>query len=111
MINVEKYVYLAGRMPKATGNATLGSRTALKEGYQNGGSFVHPELTIFSYSELMVATRGFRSDAVLREGEFSAITQAWLQDKSTSKSSSEALVAVRKFYSQNMLLLNDWQVD
>ncbi|XP_027147945.1 receptor like protein kinase S.2-like isoform X1 [Coffea eugenioides] len=100
---------IVGRMPKATGNATLGSRTALKEGYQNGGSFVHPKLTIFSYSELMVATRGFRSDAVLREGEFSAITQAWLQDKSTSKSSSEALVAVRKFYSQNMLLLNDWQ--
>ncbi|CDP11914.1 unnamed protein product [Coffea canephora] len=100
---------IVGRMPKATGNATLGSRTALKEGYQNDGIFVHPKLTIFSYSELMVATRGFRSDAVLREGEFSAITQAWLQDKSTSKSSSEALVAVRKFYSQNMLLLNDWQ--
>ncbi|PIN14773.1 Serine/threonine protein kinase [Handroanthus impetiginosus] len=69
-----------------------------------GQMLAHPNLRIFSFSELKAATRNFRSDTVLGEGGFGKVYKGWLDDKSTVKA-----VAVKKLNSESMQGFQEWQ--
>lgn len=68
-----------------------------------------PRLMIFSFSDLLVATRNFTSYTVVGEGEFGRVYPAGLEELSPIKSGKDSLIGVRKLYSENMQLLKEWQ--
>nr|XP_043635516.1 probable serine/threonine-protein kinase PIX13 isoform X2 [Erigeron canadensis] len=76
----------------------------------DGSILSHPNLRVFSFAELKVATRNFRSDTVLGEGGFGKVYKAWLDDKSNS-SSKQNVVAVKKLNSESMQGLEEWQTE
>ncbi|KAJ9550483.1 hypothetical protein OSB04_014528 [Centaurea solstitialis] len=67
----------------------------------------HPNLKIFTFSELKTATRSFRSDTVLHEGGFGKVYKGWLEDKSNS---TRNVIAVKKLSSESLHGLEEWQV-
>lgn len=70
-----------------------------------------PNLRIFSYSELKVATRNFRNDTVLGEGGFGKVHKGWLDEKgSSSKNGTGSVIAVKKLNSESMQGYEEWQV-
>nr|XP_043630666.1 probable serine/threonine-protein kinase PIX13 [Erigeron canadensis] len=76
----------------------------------DGSILSHPNLRVFSFAELKVATRNFRSDTVLGEGGFGKVYKAWLDDKS-NPSSKHNVVAVKKLKSDSMQGLEEWQTE
>ncbi|XP_027093949.1 probable serine/threonine-protein kinase PBL3 [Coffea arabica] len=106
---------LIGKTYKATTNRTyLGNNVSrnheileprgINEPCQNPEFLAHPNLTVFSFQELMDATRNSRT--MVGATKLWTIYQAWLHEKSTSKSGSGSVIAVRKLYSQNMEVLD-----
>lgn len=97
------------------GSALIGNHQILEpkginKPYQNLEFLAHPNLTVFSFQELMDATRNFRTFVGATETEIWTIYQAWLHEKSTSKSGGGSVIAVRKLYSQNMEVLDACQI-
>ncbi|PIN00582.1 Serine/threonine protein kinase [Handroanthus impetiginosus] len=66
----------------------------------------HPNLRIFSFSELKAATRNFRSDTILGEGGFGKVYKGWLDPKSGVNGS---VIAVKKLNSESMQGFQEWQ--
>ncbi|KAL4597739.1 hypothetical protein ACB092_11G010500 [Castanea dentata] len=65
-----------------------------------------PNLRIFSFTELKVATKNFRPDTVLGEGGFGQVFKGLLKDKGQSKSGNRMVIAVKKLCMQG---LQEWQ--
>ncbi|KAL3539147.1 hypothetical protein ACH5RR_002513 [Cinchona calisaya] len=82
-----------------------------EEAYPNGQILPHPNLRIFSFSELKAATRNFRSDTVLGEGGFGKVYKGWLDDKSASKNGNGTVIAVKKLNSESMQGFEEWQAE
>ncbi|KAK7850568.1 putative serine/threonine-protein kinase pix13 [Quercus suber] len=61
------------------------------EAYPNGQTLPTPNLRIFSFTELKVATKNFRPDTVLGEGGFGQVFKGWVKDKGHSKSGTGIL--------------------
>ncbi|KAK2984444.1 hypothetical protein RJ640_026931 [Escallonia rubra] len=55
-----------------------------------------PNLRIFSFAELKVATRNFRQDTVLGEGGFGKVYKGWLDEKANSRNGSGTVVAIKR---------------
>ncbi|KAL8060078.1 hypothetical protein ABFX02_02G000700 [Erythranthe guttata] len=72
----------------------------------SGQMIPHPNLRVFSFSELKTATRNFRSDTVLGEGGFGKVYKGWLDPKS---STSGSVIAVKKLNSESMQGFDEWQ--
>ncbi|XP_071904097.1 uncharacterized protein [Coffea arabica] len=78
-----------------------------EKSYQRGEILAHPNLKIFTYSELMVATRDFAEDTVLGRGEHGRVYQGWLDNKSNSDTPS--VIAVKKLDSKETLGFGKWK--
>ncbi|XP_071903798.1 uncharacterized protein [Coffea arabica] len=61
-----------------------------------------PNLRIYTYAELLAATKSFRSDRVLGEGWFGRVYKGWIHDKSTSKGGSQSPVAIKKWNPESL---------
>ncbi|OMO59152.1 hypothetical protein COLO4_34298 [Corchorus olitorius] len=80
------------------------------ENFPNGQILPTPNLRIFSFAELKVATKNFRPDMVLGEGGFGKVFKGWLDEKTTGKSGSGNLIAVKKLNSESLQGFEEWQV-
>lgn len=69
-----------------------------------------PNLRIFSFLELKIATRNFRNDTVLGEGGFGKVYKGWLDEKANSRNGSGSVIAVKKLNSESMQGFEEWQV-
>ncbi|KAL8536271.1 hypothetical protein ACS0TY_011774 [Phlomoides rotata] len=68
-----------------------------------------PNLRVFTFSELKIATRNFRSDTVLGEGGFGKVYKGWLDEKTPGKAGSGTVIAVKKLHSESMQGFQEWQ--
>lgn len=93
-----------------SGNSRFSAGSGGDEDCPSGQILPHPNLRIFSYSELRAATRNFRSDTVLGEGGFGKVYKGWLDDKSTTKTGNGSVIAVKKLNSESMQGVEEWQV-
>ena len=78
--------------------------------YPRGQILPTPNLRIFSFLELKVATRNFRADTVLGEGGFGKVYKGWLDEKVISNNGSGSVVAVKKLNSESLQGFEEWQV-
>ncbi|KAJ9704642.1 hypothetical protein PVL29_002951 [Vitis rotundifolia] len=78
------------------------------EAFPNGQILPDPNLRIYTFSELKVATKNFRPDTVLGEGGFGKVFKGWLDEK-VSKSGSGSVIAVKKLNSESMQGFEEWQ--
>ncbi|KAL4616494.1 hypothetical protein ACB092_07G203000, partial [Castanea dentata] len=79
------------------------------EAYPEGQILPTPNLRIFSFTELKVATKNFRPDTVLGEGGFGQVFKGWLEDKGQSKSGNGTVIAVKKLNSESLQGFEEWQ--
>ncbi|KDP42038.1 hypothetical protein JCGZ_03101 [Jatropha curcas] len=79
------------------------------EALPNGQILPIPNLRIFSFAELKAATRNFRPDTVLGEGGFGKVFKGWLDERSTGKSGSGNVIAVKKLNSESFQGFEEWQ--
>ncbi|XP_075632933.1 putative serine/threonine-protein kinase PIX13 isoform X1 [Castanea sativa] len=79
------------------------------EAYPDGQILPTPNLRIFSFTELKVATKNFRPDTVLGEGGFGLVCKGWLEDKGQSKSGNGMVIAVKKLNSKSVQGFQEWQ--
>uniref|UniRef100_A0A5B7AMX7 non-specific serine/threonine protein kinase n=1 Tax=Davidia involucrata TaxID=16924 RepID=A0A5B7AMX7_DAVIN len=92
-----------------SGNSRFSAASGGDEAYPNGQILPTPNLRIFTFSELRVATRNFRADTVLGEGGFGKVYKGWLDEKVTSKNGSGSVIAVKKLNSESMQGFEEWQ--
>ncbi|CAI9769763.1 unnamed protein product [Fraxinus pennsylvanica] len=92
-----------------SGDSRFSAGSGGDEAYPSGKILPHPNLRIFSYSELKTATRNFRSDTVLGEGGFGKVYKGWLDDKSTTNAGNGSVIAVKKLNSESMQGVEEWQ--
>ncbi|KAM3743664.1 hypothetical protein ACB098_07G163900 [Castanea mollissima] len=79
------------------------------EAYPDGQILPTPNLRIFSFTELKVATKNFRPDTVLGEGGFGQVFKGWLEDKGQSQSGNGMVIAVKKLNSESLQGFREWQ--
>lgn len=79
------------------------------EVYPGGQILPTPNLRIFGFAELKVATKNFRADTVLGEGGFGKVFKGWLEDKGQTKSGSGTVIAVKKLNSESLQGFQEWQ--
>lgn len=89
-----------------SGNSRF-SASSGDETFPNGQILPHPNLRVFSFAELKVATKNFRPDTVLGEGGFGKVYKGWLDDKASGKSGT--VIAVKKLNSESVQGLEEWQ--
>ncbi|KAL0386817.1 UNVERIFIED_CONTAM: putative serine/threonine-protein kinase PIX13 [Sesamum radiatum] len=76
----------------------------------SGQMLAHPNLRVFSFSELKAATRNFRSDTVLGEGGFGKVYKGRLLDfRNVAGAGAGSLIAVKKLNSESMQGFQEWQ--
>ncbi|KAL0454030.1 UNVERIFIED_CONTAM: putative serine/threonine-protein kinase PIX13 [Sesamum latifolium] len=78
----------------------------------SGQMLAHPNLRVFSFSELKAATRNFRSDTVLGEGGFGKVYKGRLLDFKNGAGAvagAGSLIAVKKLNSESMQGFEEWQ--
>ncbi|XP_047943522.1 uncharacterized protein LOC125190297 isoform X2 [Salvia hispanica] len=105
----------AGQVPSSTGTSQNANMELLglnkKVNVANDGSFsvmAQPNLRVFSFTELKVATRNFRGDLVLGEGGFGRVYKGWLGDRAAAKTT---IVAVKKLNSESTQGFREWQAE
>lgn len=97
-----------------SGNSQFSAASGVDEVYPNGvqGQILpHPNLRIFSFTELKTATRNFRSDTVLGEGGFGKVYKGWLDERPSSRTATGTVIAVKKLNSESLQGLEEWQVN
>ncbi|KAF3957845.1 hypothetical protein CMV_017183 [Castanea mollissima] len=67
-----------------------------------------PNLRIFSFTELKVATKNFRPDTVLGEGEFGQVFKGWLKYMRQSKSGNRMAITVKKLSTEGLQGFQEW---
>lgn len=76
-----------------------------------GQILAHPNLKIYTFSELKSATKNFRNDTILGEGGFGKVYKGWIEEKFVSKlQGSGSVIAVKKLNSESMQGVEEWQV-
>ena len=69
-----------------------------------------PNLRIFSFTELKVATKNFSHDTVIGEGGFGQVFKGWLKDNGQSKSGNRMVIAVKKTSLESRHGFKEWEV-
>ncbi|XP_041012548.1 probable serine/threonine-protein kinase PIX13 [Juglans microcarpa x Juglans regia] len=114
--------HLNSGLSQATSNATNSrcsnisanshfSAASGDEVYPHGQILPTPNLRIFCFAELKVATKNFRADTVLGEGGFGKVFKGWLEEKGSSKSGSGTVIAVKKLNSESLQGFQEWQAE
>jgi serine/threonine protein kinase len=84
-----------------------------EEGSTNiSGKFLEtPNLKEFSYEDLKVSTKNFKSDALLGEGGFGKVYKGWLNAETLTptKAGSGMIVAIKKLKSDSVQGIQEWQ--
>jgi hypothetical protein len=80
------------------------------EEFPNGQILPTPNLRIFSFAELKVATRNFKSDTLLGEGGFGQVYKGWLDEKAPGRIGSGTIIAVKRLNSESLQGFEEWQV-
>ena len=80
------------------------------EEFPNGQILPTPNLRIFSFAELKVATRNFKADTLLGEGGFGQVYKGWLDEKAPGRNGSGTVIAVKKMSSESLQGFEEWQV-
>ncbi|KAK2373264.1 putative serine/threonine-protein kinase PIX13 [Trifolium repens] len=76
------------------------------------GKFLEmPNLKEFSYGDLKIATKNFKSDALLGEGGFGKVYKGWLNAETLTptKAGSGMIVAIKKLKSDSVQGIQEWQ--
>ncbi|CAL0313242.1 unnamed protein product [Lupinus luteus] len=70
-----------------------------------------PNLRVFSFVELKLATKGFRSDTLLGEGGFGKVYKGWLDERTLNpvKSGTGMVVAIKKLNQESTQGFQEWQ--
>ena len=69
-----------------------------------------PNLRIFSFTELKVATGNFSPDTRLGDGNFGQLFKGWLEDKGQFQSGNRMVIAIRKLNTECLERFREWQV-
>ncbi|CAN0881142.1 Probable serine/threonine-protein kinase PIX13, partial [Linum grandiflorum] len=77
--------------------------------FPNGQILPTPNLKIFSFAELKLATKNFRPETVLGEGGFGKVYKGWLDEKKPGKHGSGTVIAVKKLNSESLQGLEEWK--
>ncbi|CAD5173071.1 unnamed protein product [Musa acuminata subsp. malaccensis] len=87
------------------------SGASTDEGFLDGQILEVPNLRVFTFSELKIATRNFKPDTVLGEGGFGRVYKGWVEEKTLNpaKSGIGMVVAVKKLNPESMQGLEQWQ--
>ena len=80
------------------------------EEFPNGQILPAPNLRIFSFAELKVATRNFKPDTLLGEGGFGRVYKGWLDEKAPGRIGSGTIIAVKRLKSESLQGFEEWQV-
>ncbi|KAK2373267.1 putative serine/threonine-protein kinase PIX13 [Trifolium repens] len=78
------------------------------------GKFLEtPNLKEFSYGDLKIATKNFKSDALLGEGGFGKVYKGWLNSETLTptKAGSGMIVAIKKLKSDSVQGIQEWQAE
>lgn len=77
-----------------------------------GGQILpHPNLKVYTFSELKSATKNFRNDTVLGEGGFGKVHKGWIEENSILKHGTSSVIAVKKLNSESMQGVEEWQAE
>ncbi|KAG6763249.1 hypothetical protein POTOM_033789 [Populus tomentosa] len=79
------------------------------EKFPNGQILPAPNLRIFSFAELKVATRNFKPDTLLGEGGFGQVYKGWLDEKAPGRIGSGTIIAVKRLKSESLQGFEEWQ--
>lgn len=103
----------SGESSTISGDSRFSARSGSDEPQNPSGQILPiPNLRIFSFHELKIATRNFRNDTVLGEGGFGKVYKGWLDEKASSKNSgSGSVIAVKKLNSESMQGFQEWQAE
>lgn len=80
------------------------------EEFPDGQILPTPNLRIFSFAELKIATRNFRPDILLGEGGFGKVYKGWLDEKAPGRIGSGTVIAVKRLNSESSQGFEEWQV-
>ncbi|XP_059282686.1 probable serine/threonine-protein kinase PIX13 [Lycium ferocissimum] len=78
----------------------------------NGGQILPiPNLKIYSFSDLKLSTKNFKSDSVLGIGGFGTVYKGWVDEKTLApaKAGSGMNVAIKKLNSESTQGFEEWQ--
>ena len=94
-----------------SGNSQFSASSGGSEVCPSGQILPTPNLRVFTYAELKIATKNFRNDTVLGEGGFGKVHKGWLDDKGgSSRAGSGSVIAVKRLNSESMQGYEEWQV-
>ncbi|KAK3020927.1 hypothetical protein RJ639_046583 [Escallonia herrerae] len=100
----------SGGSSAVSGNSAFSAASGADEPRPTGQILPLPNLRIFSFAELKVATRNFRQDTVLGEGGFGKVYKGWLDERANSRNGSGTVVAIKRLDSESMQGLEEWQI-
>lgn len=78
----------------------------------NGEILLIPNLKIYSFSDLKLSTKNFKSDSVLGIGGFGTVYKGWVDEKTLAptKAGTGMIVAIKKLNSESTQGFEEWQV-
>ncbi|KAJ6311145.1 hypothetical protein OIU76_015800 [Salix suchowensis] len=79
------------------------------EEFPDGQILPTPNLRIFSFAELKIATRNFKPDTLLGEGGFGKVYKGWLDEKASGRIGSGTVIAVKRLNSESSQGFEEWQ--
>ncbi|TMW91031.1 probable serine/threonine-protein kinase PIX13 [Solanum lycopersicum] len=77
----------------------------------NGEILPIPNLKIYSFSDLKLSTKNFKSDSVLGIGGFGTVYKGWVDEKTLAptKAGTGMIVAIKKLNSESTQGFEEWQ--
>ncbi|KAJ7979375.1 Protein kinase [Quillaja saponaria] len=95
-----------------SGVSEIGHSSQLVRGHEcfpNRQIFDTPNLRIFSFAELKLATKDFRNDKVVGEGGFGKVYKGFLKEKKALNRDGELAIAIKRLNSESSQGLQEWQ--
>ncbi|XVF59893.1 hypothetical protein PTKIN_Ptkin07bG0312400 [Pterospermum kingtungense] len=83
----------------------------VEEGSPDGRILETPNLKVFTFAELKMATKSFKGDTLLGEGGFGKVYKGWVDEKTLtpSKIGFGMIVAIKKLNHESVQGFEEWQ--